>query len=208
MRVICEWRTWGAIATLLGLTMLAGNARAVHFNSLTVRYHDGRYQVSADVYLSAPLPQVYRVLTDFNHLNRIGGVIRQSRLLRQLDAHTYIVFVESRGCVLFFCHSIRQTQRVVELTPQDLIAEALPEKSDVTMGSSSWHLDAQKGGTRLHWRVSIHPAFWIPPLIGPPLVESALGREGRKMAAGLEELARERAHLPPLNATAKHAASC
>ncbi|MDE2234312.1 MAG: SRPBCC family protein [Gammaproteobacteria bacterium] len=190
------------------MTLLAGNARAVHFNSLHVRYHDGRYQVSADVYLEAPLPQVYQVLTDFNHLNRIGGVIRQSHLLQQLDAHTYIVFVKSHGCVLFFCHSIRQTQRVVELTSQDLIAEAIPGKSDVTMGSSSWHLDTQKGGTRLHWQVTVQPDFWIPPLIGPPLVESALGEQGRKMAAGLEKLARERAHLPPLVIAAKHAATC
>lgn len=208
VRVSCEWRTWGAITALLALTLLSGNARAVHFNSLQVRYHDGRYQVSADVYLEAPLPQVYQVLTDFNHLNRIGGVIRQSHLLKQVDAHTYIVFVESHGCVLFFCHSIRQTQRVVELTPRDLIAEAIPGKSDVTMGSSSWHLDPLKSGTRLYWQVSVQPAFWIPPLIGPPLVESALGREGRRMAAGLEKLARERAHLPPLNAAAKHDSTC
>jgi len=190
---------------LLAGAALTGNVRAAHFYSFAVTHNGERYQVSADVYLDAPLPQVYQVLTDYDHLTRIGGVIRESRILKQIDAHTYLVYVESRGCVLFFCQTIRQTQQVTELTPRDVVAEAIPEESDVKMSSSSWHLDPQGRGTRMHWEVSMQPDFWIPPLIGPPMVEQALLSQGRSMAEGLEKLARERAHLPPLNTDTTHA---
>jgi Polyketide cyclase / dehydrase and lipid transport len=188
----------------LASAVLTGEVRAAHFYAFTARHNDARYQASADVFLAAPLPQVYAVLTDYDHLTRIGGVIRESRLLQRINAHTSIVFVESHGCVLFFCQTIRQTQRVTELTPQDIVAEAIPEKSNVKMSSSSWHLDVQGSGTRMHWEVSMQPDFWIPPLIGPPMVEHALYTQGWEMAEGLEKLARERAHLPPLSTDKAH----
>jgi hypothetical protein len=194
------------ILMLLAVAALTGEAQAAQFYVFTVTHVDERYRVSADVFLSAPLPQVYAVLTDFDHLAQIGGAIRESRMLKQIDAHTYMVYVVSRGCVLFFCKTIRQTQRATELTPQDVVAEAIPgEGSDVKMSSSSWHLEQQDGGTRMHWEVSMQPDFWIPPLIGPPMVNHALRSQGRIMAEGLEKLARERAHLPPLDSEATHA---
>jgi Polyketide cyclase / dehydrase and lipid transport len=192
---------------LLAGAALTGKVRAAEFYAFTVTHNEDRYQVSADVFLAAPLPQVYAVLTDYDHLTRIGGVIRESRILKQVDAHTYIVFVESHGCVLFFCQTIRQTQQVTQLTPQDVVADAIPDKSDVKMSSSSWHLDPQDHGTRMRWEITMQPNFWIPPLIGPPMVEHALRLEGRSMAEGLEKLARERAHLPPLNSGTSHDAA-
>jgi len=196
-----------ALLMLLATVLLTGEVRAASFYAFTVTSNGERYRVSADIYLDAPLPQVYAVLTDYDHLTRIGGVIRESRILKQIDAHTYLVYVESHGCVLFYCQTIRQTQQVSELTPRDVVAEAIPEKSDVQMSSSSWHLDPQGHGTRMHWEVTMQPDFWIPPLIGPPMVEHALLSQGRSMAEGLEKLARERAHLPPLNTDTTHASS-
>ncbi|MDE2196258.1 MAG: SRPBCC family protein [Gammaproteobacteria bacterium] len=187
---------------LSGLLWLcaAGGSRAATFYSISVSHDGDRYHVSADVHLAAPLPQVYQVLTDYNHLTRISGAIRQSRLLKQLDAHTALVFIESRACVVFFCRSIRQTQTVMQLTSQDIIAEAIPAQSNVKMSSTSWHLDREGDGTRMYWQMTLVPAFWVPPLIGPALVESGLRAQGRYTAAGVEKLARERAHLPPLPA--------
>ncbi|MDE2091991.1 MAG: SRPBCC family protein [Gammaproteobacteria bacterium] len=189
---------------LLAAAAFTSGVRAAQFNAFVVTHNGGRYQVSADVYLAAPLPQVYQVLTDYDHLTRIGGLISESRILRQINAHTYLVYVESHGCVLFFCQTIRQTQQVTELTPRDVVAEAIPEESNVKMSSSSWHLDPQGRGTRMHWEVSMQPDFWVPPLIGPPMVEQALLSQGRSMAEGLEKLARERAHLPPLKSGSTH----
>ena len=191
--------------TIFGMLCLAGNVHAAQFYSLKVSHDGGRYQVSADVHLAASLPQVYKVLTDYNHLTRITGAILQSRLLKQLDAHTYLVFIESRACVLFFCHSIQETQQVMELTPQDIVADVIPQQSNVKMGSSSWHLDPEGDGTRMHWEMTIIPNFWIPPLIGPALVEGEMRAQGEYTAEGVEKLARERVPPPLSGGADKHA---
>ncbi|MGH8415239.1 MAG: SRPBCC family protein [Gammaproteobacteria bacterium] len=190
---------------LLIALVFGGNAQAAQFYSLRVSHDGGQYQVSADVHLAAPPRQVYKVLTDYNHLTRISGAILQSRLLEQVDAHTYIVYIESRACVMFFCQNIQETQQVVELTSQDIVAQVIPQKSNVTSGSSSWHLEPEGDGTRMHWEMTITPDFWIPPLIGPAFVEDEMRTQGQYTAEGVEKLARERAHLPPLKAPVTHA---
>lgn len=189
------------LLTILAALWFGGSVQAAQFYTLKVSHVGDTYQVHADVHLAAPLPQVYKVLTDYNHLTRISGAVRQSRVLKQVDAHTYLVYVESRACVLFFCHSIKETQQVVELTPRDVVAEALPQGSNVRLGVASWHLEPEGEGTRMHWQMSIAPDFWIPPFIGPVSMENQLLAEGKFTAEGVEKLARERAHLPPLKAT-------
>jgi hypothetical protein len=195
------------ILLLFGVAWLNCNAWAARFHSFKVSDNRGVYHASVDVYLSAPLPQIYQVLTDYNHLTRISGVIRESRLLKKIDEHTYLVFVESRACVLFFCHSIKETQKVVELTPTEVMSEALPADSNVKMSSSLWRLDREGDITRMHWEITVAPDFWIPPLIGPFFMKSEMQAQGKQMADGVERLARERAHLPPLGAVLKHAAT-
>ena len=177
---------------LFPVACVTGIVQAAQFHSLEVTHHGARYQLSADVYLAAPLPQVYQVITDYNHLTRISSAIRQSHMLKQIDTHTYLVFVESRACVVFFCRNIKETQQVVELAPQEVQAEAIPEESNVKMASSSWHLDAEGSGTRMRWEMTLDPDFWIPPLIGPLFVKSEMRAQGEYMAQGVEKLARER----------------
>lgn len=185
---------------LLWLYAFGSSAQAAQFYALKVSHHDARYQLSAEVYLDAPMPQVYRVLTDYDHLTRISGAVRESRLLHRVDAHTALVYVESRACVLIFCHTIRETQKVVESPPDAVSADAIPAQSNVRFASSSWHLQPEGSGTRMTWNLSIEPEFWIPPLIGPALMEDELRSEGTYSAYAVEKLARQRAHLPSLNA--------
>ena len=186
------------------LAAVCTNVAAAEFHTLEASRDGDMYRLSVDVYLDAPPNQVYRVLTDYNHLGRISGMVRQSRVLERLDAHTVLVYVESRVCVWFFCHTLRETQKVVESPPDSVTAEVIPAQSNVRFATSSWHLRPDGKGTRMRWQLSIEPEFWIPPLIGPALVKSELRTESAYTARGVEKLARERAHLPPQSA-ATHA---
>jgi len=194
-----------AFLTMLMLAWLTPDIRAAQIRAFNVTHKRGTYQANADIYIAAPLPQVYLVLTDYNHLTRIGGAIRQSHILKKIGPHTYLVFVKSRACVLFFCHSIQETQRVVELTSREVVAQALPNQSNVKMSYSMWRLDPDGTGTRMHWEITFAPDFWIPPLIGPFFMKGEMRAQGKYMAQGVEKLARERAHLPPLTKVTGHA---
>lgn len=186
------------ILWLLSCLGLSSTAQAADFYKLEVGHNGDSYHVSADVHLAAPLADVYAVLTDYDHMTHIAPAIRQSRLLQRLDAHTSRIYTEHHICVAFFCRNIKQTQDVVELTPQDIVSNTLPEQSNVAVGNASLHLDAEGTGTRMHWDFTVQPDFWIPPLLGPSLVSRAMRKTGYDTAEGVERLARAHAKLPPL----------
>jgi Polyketide cyclase / dehydrase and lipid transport len=192
---------WLAIASLV---MLAASAAGAELHSIEVTNQGNHYLLSTDVSIAAPPAQVYKVLTDYNYLTRISGAIRVSKLLKQIDAHTALVYVETRACIALFCRTLKQTQQVVELTPQDIVAQSLPDRSNVRMGAASWHLEPERAGTRLYWRNTLEPTFWIPPVIGASMMKRALRTQVIASAQGIEKLAREWAHLPPLKSTSIH----
>ena len=198
---MCKWM-------LMGLACLPGLAGAADFRSLDVSREGDSYRIQALVYLAAPPSAVYAVLTDYEHLTRISGSIVESRRVQQLDADDALVYTDTRFCALFFCRHVKEMQKVTQIPPGDIVSTVLPEQSDnVASGSASLHMEAEGPGTLLHWQIRLQPGFWVPPLIGPLLVERSLRAEGHRSAAGVEKLARERAHLPPLESTEGHAKS-
>ena len=195
---------------LIGGALLAGvcDAVAADFRSLEVSRDGESYQVKALIYLAAPPQAVFAVLTDYEHFTRISGNIVESRRVQQLDAADTLVYTDTRFCALFFCRHVKEMQKVTQDPPGDIRSTVLPEQSDnVKSGSAVLHLQAEGEGTLLDWAIRLEPGFWVPPLLGPLLVERSLKSEGRRSAAGVEKLARERAHLPPLENSEEHAKS-
>ena len=197
-------------AFILGLALagFASRADAAEFRTLDVSRDGDSYEVKALIYLAAPPQAVFAVLTDYEHFTRISGSIVESRRIQQLNAADALVYTDTRFCALFFCRHVKEMQKVTQVAPGDISSTVLPEKSDnVKSGSAVLHLEAEGEGTLLHWQIRLQPGFWVPPLIGPLLVERSLKAEGHRSAAGVEKLARERAHLPPLEDSEDHAAS-
>ena len=192
----------------LVLASAASGATAADFRSLDVSRDGDSYQVKAQIYLAAPPQAVYAVLTDYEHFTRISGSIVESRRVQQLSPAEALVYTDTRFCALFFCRHVKEMQKVTQTPPGDISSTVLPQQSDnVKSGSAVLHLQAEGEGTLLDWQIRLEPGFWVPPLLGPLLVERSLKSEGRRSAAGVEKLARERAHLPPLENSEDHAKS-
>jgi hypothetical protein len=185
---------------ILCLAALPAAAQAVEFRALAVSRDADRYQVKADVYLAAPPQAVYAVLTDYAHFARISPSIVSSRVVQPLEEGGAVVYTDSRICALFICRHIQETQKFIRTAPLGLTATVLPEQSNLKSGDSSWQVEAEGEGTRMRMELTLEPAFWVPPLIGPALVVGSLKAEGRRAAAGVERLARQRAQLPPITA--------
>jgi hypothetical protein len=184
---------------------LAAPAAAADFYSLTVSRDGNAYSMSADAHLAAPPAAVYAVLTDYEHLTRISSAVVKSRVVQRLDGGDALVYTDSRACALFFCKHITEVQRYSKPDTEDIVAVVVPAQSNLQSGRTVWHMEAEGAGTRLHWEMTAVPAFWVPPFIGPSLVQRGLRGEGQRGVAGVEKLARERAHLPPLESEPKDA---
>lgn len=155
----------------------------------SVEHRDKRYFIEIDMRIKADPARVYALLTDYNHLKRLNGSIELSELMFSLDERTHRVKVVTDACVMFFCKTLTQVQDVEQVDEHVVIATVIPQQSDFEYAHARWAINAEHGMTRVTFNADLKPAFWVPPLIGPPLIKDKLYDEGIATIEALERLA-------------------
>jgi len=180
--------TTGAWLLPLGLA-LAAPATAATVLATEVTHRAGRYTVHFEVRLDADAAAVRRLLTDYDHLERLSRVVERSEQLAPDDDGRPRVRVTMRSCVLFFCRTVRKVETIEEQPDGRLVAVADPAQSDYRYSRAEWRIVPEDAGTRLDYRAEHEPAFFVPPFIGPWLVKGRIRRELDLLAERLEQLA-------------------
>ena len=78
-----------------------------------------------------------------------------------------------------------------------IVPRVLPQMSDLRYGLARWRMSAcadDRRRTCLEFKAELEPDFWVPPLIGPWLIQRKLHQEAIVTAEGIEKLAHARAH--------------
>ena len=96
-----------------------------------------------------------------------------------------------RVCILIFCKRVVQVQDVTLVDDHTVVATMVPGAGDFRAGLSRWELTAVGAATELHFTQVFEPDFWVPPLIGPWLIEKKLVREVAETAMYIEVKAGE-----------------
>ena len=173
---------------LLAVMLTPGISESEPADEVVVTFVNGRYQIRLERTINAPINEVYRVLTDYEHLSELNPHIKESRLLNRTE-NMVEVFTRIRGCVLFFCRTIDRTHAIVEESPTRIDAELVADGGDVVSDRFSWLLTIDGQRTRVLYDQEIEPAFWIPPFVGPAVLKRKLGRAADKALSNLERLA-------------------
>lgn len=182
-----------AAVALLAVALAGSAVHAAEVRMLEMGEREKRVWLEMVVALEAPPPAVFAVITDYENLHRLHRRIRESRVLRRVDARTSDIYTLLRGCVAaLFCRSIRRVERVTEHPPGELVAEVLPDESDLSYGAVRWRLEGDGEGSLLHYTTEIEPEFWVPHFFGDRLLASSLRRTTAQMIERVEDLARER----------------
>lgn len=158
---------------------------------LDVSSSGDRYHVTAEAQLNADPADVHAAIMDIVHLPQISPDIHKAVVIRRVNVNAEVVYMETHICVGIFCRTLKQMQQITEISSQDIVAVTLPEGSNV-QGSSSWHLQADAGGTRMYWETTLEPDFWLPPFIGPLLVREAVQEQAEVFIHGIETYATNR----------------
>lgn len=175
---------WG----LLGLAAIS--AFASPLREAAVRHQDNRYSVHVEADVHAPSARLLALLTDFDHLDRIDQtIVASERLHRTPDGKERVRF-QVRTCVLLFCFHLAHEADFRVDEHGNLEGTFDPAASDVDYGYVSWQLDQQsEQQTHLVFRAEVEPGFWIPPFIGPWLLERRLREVATSMVLNLNALA-------------------
>ncbi|MGH8808890.1 MAG: SRPBCC family protein [Noviherbaspirillum sp.] len=166
----------------------AVNARASRVSRDGVAY----FEIHASGFVRATPKQAWRVLTDYERLAEFVPDLVSSRLLSRTKREA-IVEQQSRAGFLFVTQDIHMVVRIGE-QPYSTIDVTLVE-GDMKHYRAHWELQpfAQNGvdGTLITFSGALEPEFFIPPLLGRPIVQANV----RKMVqAVVAEIERRSAH--------------
>lgn len=175
---------------LLCLLLAPGPAGAGEILASSVRHEAGVYRLSVTASIDAPLATVYRSITDYDNLAAINPSIVASRAFATDDPRTHRVRSVIEVCILVFCKQVVQMQRVVQVNSRTIEAVMLPEGSDFRAGFARWEFGGDGVTTELHFSEELEPDFWVPPVIGPWLIERKLIREVTETVRYIEQLDR------------------
>jgi len=173
-------------AALLGL-LLCTPLAAAQIEALSVDHGHGHYSVSMRVMLDVPAARAYAVFADPQNLGAINSAVQEVRELPDGQLYTRV-----RACAALFCKTMRQRQQMLYAPRADgghIAARVIPGDSDLRSGSAQWEFHAVGRRTQLDFSAELEPAFWIPPFVGPWLVENSLRDEAQRTSAGIERLA-------------------
>ena len=172
---------------MLGLAVVCG---ALPVREATVQHQGDRYSVRVDAEVRASSGKVLERLTDFDHLDRIDEtIVASERLGDTIDGAERVRF-QVRTCILFFCFNLTQEADFRTDGQHFLVGHIDPAASDLDYGYVSWTLQPEDfKRTHLVFRAEFEPAFWIPPFIGPWLLERRLKEVATSMVVNLNNLA-------------------
>jgi len=155
-----------AAAALAAASLWTGSAGAFEIENSETRYADRRYQCDLNIQLDAPLDKVEAILRDYEKYPALDARILEARVIGRPAPHVATLETTLRVCMGWFCRNVKRVERVEE-SEHALAATADPSRSDVKFGETRMQLSpGENGGTLVHYRTSITPAFWIPSVVG------------------------------------------
>jgi Polyketide cyclase / dehydrase and lipid transport len=181
-----------ALICAVAALALSPVAHALNVKNLDVSLRDGRYVVEFVAQLDASAEAVHAVLTDYDAYPALDPRIQESRVLGRDREHSVRLYTRMRGCLgALMCRTMQRVEDIQEM-PDELLATAILDQSDVRFGVTRSQWQAKDNGTEVVYRLEILPKFWIPPLFGPRLMISTLRAGTIELFTNVEKAAQER----------------
>ncbi len=151
---------------LLPLPVFGGAACAFETERVESTYAEKQFRCEVIAVLDAPASAVEAVLRNYEGYPDLDERILQARVVERPTPTTAVLETKLRACFGPFCRTVKRVEEVIE-QPLTLIATTDPSKSDVRFGETHTIIEAvDDTRTRIIYRTSIVPGFWVPALGG------------------------------------------
>lgn len=178
---------WCLCYCLFPLLIVSRISCAGQLESISITEIQGEYETRIVALVDAPVEYVLDVITDYRHIYRINPSIVESELLQVGDDGVTRVRNRIEHCMYVFCFGIEIVEDVELIGDGNLLATIVPELSSFESGNAMWHLRPfGDQRTRIQYRASFKPDFFIPPVIGSFIIKSKLREEFTASFARIE----------------------
>src|SRR5262249_30833327 len=105
---------------------------------------------------------------------QLDARVLDSKVLERVNDSEVVLYSRVRACFAFICRGVERVERVEE-RPYELVATAMPERSDVKFGLTQTQISTLgPQETRVVYRTQIEPKFWVPRIVGRRAMLSTL----------------------------------
>jgi len=178
-------------AFCLCVLLVCSGANAAELRSVVVDREANRYKLTSLVWFDTDIESIYAVFLDYDLASRFTSFIVESRNLEPDADGQRRFYIRNHGCVWFFCSSFERTGHI-EHEPRVFIrSTADSELSDFTFSQEEWRFTEEGRGTLVAYDFEFEPKFWIPPLIGPYILQRKLQRDSAGAIHRIETIAQE-----------------
>lgn len=171
------------LSASLALLLLAPSLCAAQDVYVKVQRHGETIVVDVEATVAAPVRDAWSVFTDYDHMASFISNIKQSKVIvRNGNSLEVEQAGETRVAFLRFGFA---TVRAVELVPMQEIRSSLVS-GDFKAYASTTRIAATPSGVKISHHGEYVPKSWLPPLIGPAVVESETRKQYREFIAEIE----------------------
>jgi hypothetical protein len=180
------------LRVFIGLLLLCGTLNAAELRSVEVDRVDGRYTLKSQVWFDTDIDSIYAVFLNYDLASQFTSFIVEARNLDPDENGRRRFYIRNQGCVWFYCRSFERAGHVEHEALTYIRSTAEPEQSDFKFSQEEWRFQTDGDGTLVAYDFEFEPKFWIPPLIGPYVLQRKLQRDSADAIYRIEAIAQER----------------
>lgn len=167
----------------LGLLVLFPLAAAAQDIAVRVERRGETVVVDVEAHVAAPLTEAWAVFTDYENMAGFISNLTASKVLSRTE-RSLEVMQSGRTHVGFLSFGF-EAVRAVELVPMREIRSSLVS-GDFKAYDSITSLASTANGTEIRHHGEYVPKRWLPPLIGPAVIERETKKQYQEFAAEIE----------------------
>ena len=176
-------------ATCIFFLLFCGAVGAAELRNVEVGRDAGRYFLTSEVWFDTDIESIYAVFLDYDVRSRFTSFIVESRNLEPDAIGRRRFYIRNHGCVWFFCQSFERSGHIELEYLMVIRSIADPELSDFHSSLESWRFRAEGTGTLVAYDYEFKPKFWIPPVIGPYMIQEKLRNNSVRAIDRIEAIA-------------------
>ena len=176
----------------LGLLISSMIVSSASLKKSSIEYKDKRFLYSFEAQINARHDKVLDKLHNFEQWDRLNGNISKSKVLETLPGNKIKRLLTLTQCIFTFCFNLKFVE-VVTLSKNKLEMNIVAGEGNFSAGRAIWET-VSEGTYRTLIRVNatLSPDFWIPPVVGPLVLEKVFLKQIRKTIETIETLAKSR----------------
>ena len=176
----------------LGLLISSMIVSSASLKKSSIEYKDKRFLYSFEAQINARHDRVLDKLHNFEQWDRLNGNISKSKVLETLPGNKIKRLLTLTQCIFTFCFNLKFVE-IVTLSKDRLEMNIVAGEGNFSAGRAIWETVSEGTyKTLIRVNATLSPDFWIPPVVGPLVLEKVFLKQIKKTIETIETLAKSR----------------